>query len=99
MNRSTTPWTSREPLRSSRLAGRTVAAALFSHAAADSVDADFSQAASYYDLACTGGDAEGCYELARLYDAGSGVPKDADRARAFFEKACTGGFAEACGRN
>lgn len=37
---------------------------------------------------CENGEAEGCYELARLYEEGRGVPKDEKVARALYELAC-----------
>jgi TPR repeat protein len=37
---------------------------------------------------CENGEAEGCYELARLYEEGVGVPKDERAARVLYELAC-----------
>lgn len=47
--------------------------------------------ARHLDLArfgCENGEAEGCYELGRLYEEGVGVPKDEKAARALYELAC-----------
>jgi uncharacterized protein len=59
---------------------------------------DFAGAVTFYRKACDGGDAEGCYELAVLYDEAKGVPFDYDLRTAFFAKACKGGFEKACRR-
>jgi len=37
---------------------------------------------------CENGEAEGCYELGRLYEEGHGVPKDEKAARSLYELAC-----------
>jgi TPR repeat protein len=55
-------------------------------------------AAAFFDRACEGGDAGGCYELGLLYDDAKGVPFDSDRAAALYRRACEGGFAKACDR-
>jgi len=39
-------------------------------------------------LGCENGEAEGCYELGRIYEDGSGVPKDEKAARVLYELAC-----------
>lgn len=39
-------------------------------------------------LGCENGEAEGCYELGRMYEEGQGVSKDEKAARALYELAC-----------
>lgn len=40
------------------------------------------------ELGCDDGEAEGCYELGRVYEEGRLVAKDEARARALYERAC-----------
>lgn len=49
---------------------------------------DAAKGASYFDLACTAGEASGCQNLAVLYRDGIGVPKDRDKAEQLVKKAC-----------
>jgi TPR repeat protein len=49
--------------------------------------------AELHEQACTGGAADGCYDLGVMYATGEGVGKDAARAAALYDQACTGGEA------
>jgi TPR repeat protein len=51
-----------------------------------------------WEQACTGGEAQGCFNLGLLYARGQGVPKDECRAATLFEQACRAGMSEACAR-
>lgn len=51
---------------------------------------------SAYEKSCESGDAESCFDLARMYDKGDDVEKDEDRASAFYDKACEGGYFAGC---
>lgn len=53
------------------------------------------EAARLLDRAVAGGAPEAMYELARLYEAGTGVPQNADKALALFERASGLGYADA----
>lgn len=59
-------------------------------------DHDFAGAAEYYRRGCNSDDPGGCYQLASLYEEGSGVPADAAQAAALYQKACNGGDARGC---
>ena len=50
------------------------------------------------DLACKGGDGEGCFDLGVAYEKGNGVTRDRHRAVEFFRRACQLGFSEACAK-
>ncbi|CAF1182899.1 unnamed protein product [Adineta steineri] len=50
---------------------------------------DYEQAAKYFAKAANAGNAEGMYNLARLFDKGLGVKKDHNVAREWLEKAAT----------
>lgn len=39
-------------------------------------------------LGCEGGEADGCYQLGRMFETGTGVPKDVDAAIALYDYAC-----------
>jgi hypothetical protein len=52
--------------------------------------------AHFLDLACKGGESEGCVMLGVLYDNGKGVPKDEARAAALYEMGCNGNASLGC---
>lgn len=47
-------------------------------------------------IACDGGNAAACEEIARAYRDGEGVTPDAGRAASYFQRACDAGRADAC---
>ena len=57
------------------------------------------RAASFYQVACDGGDALGCFNLAELLANGRGVDKDEASAALLYERACAGGVQDACGKD
>lgn len=50
---------------------------------------DLKQAVKWLEAACSAQVAEGCYQLATLYDEGEGVSKSKRRAHVLYEKACS----------
>ncbi|MFL5351635.1 tetratricopeptide repeat protein [Archangium sp.] len=60
------------------------------------MEKDVRRAASLYEKACQGGDAQGCNNLGVMYKQGTGVKKDKRRAAQLFKQACGGGYTEAC---
>ncbi|MEO0467163.1 MAG: TonB family protein [Pseudomonadota bacterium] len=56
----------------------------------------FSESATLYEAACSGGVMEACHDLAHSYENGYGVPKDIGRAQVFFSRACDGNLAQSC---
>ena len=46
--------------------------------------------------ACTGGNAEGCFNLGLMYVKGQGVKQDYFKAKDLFGKACDGGVTNGC---
>jgi TPR repeat protein len=54
------------------------------------------RAVADHQRACDGGDAKGCDDLGKSYEAGRGVPEDRERALALYQKACDGGYAIGC---
>ncbi len=60
------------------------------------VDADPSQAAHYYRLACDAGEKRGCVAFAMLQARGAGIPKEEATALASLETACAERTAQAC---
>lgn len=57
---------------------------------------DLTRAAELYTLACDGESLAQCVNLAKVYDAGRGVPKDPAKALALYRKACNGGESDGC---
>src|SRR5437868_5963195 len=55
---------------------------------------DEHRAATLYEAACSGGSAEGCYNLGVLYANGNGVAKDKHRAVTLFKQACRAGMVD-----
>lgn len=49
---------------------------------------NFAKAKEYYELACNGGDMNGCFALGTLHYKGQGTPKDFFKAFELFETAC-----------
>ena len=68
------------------------------HSAGEGVPADAARAGSYLDLACKGGDGEGCFDLGVAYEKGNGVAADRKHAAELYRKACQLGFAQACAK-
>ena len=66
------------------------------YAVGQGVPRDAVKAGQFYQKACDGGYAAGCYSLGSLYDEGRGVPQDAATAAQLYQKACAGGIAQAC---
>jgi uncharacterized protein len=58
--------------------------------------ADPVRAAGFWDTACRGGDAVGCYALGLAARDGKGVEKDEKRASELIGRACKRGFKKAC---
>jgi TPR repeat protein len=58
--------------------------------------ADMARAATFYGLACEGGNGGGCHALASLHMEGTGVPKDPTRAAELFKKGCEDGDGLSC---
>ena len=60
---------------------------------------DSSEAARYFDIACTGTGGKGpaCVLLALAYENGTGVTKDLNRALAIYEKGCAAQDQDLCG--
>ncbi|MGP1561743.1 MAG: tetratricopeptide repeat protein [Helicobacteraceae bacterium] len=56
------------------------------------------EANALYERACQLGDGRGCYELARLYEAGQDIRYDPSRAVKLHERSCGLGYGEACFR-
>ena len=54
------------------------------------------KAAKRLSKACTGGHSMGCTALAKLYEAGNGVPKDKKRAKRYAAKGCDLGANQSC---
>jgi hypothetical protein len=65
-------------------------ASIFAH------DHDATHAAQYYERGCDSDDAGGCFQLADLYEKGTGVPRDPRRAAGLYERACSGGDLRGC---
>ncbi|HEX4516372.1 MAG TPA: hypothetical protein VH054_22645, partial [Polyangiaceae bacterium] len=53
-------------------------------------------AATYYERACNKNKPSACYNLARLYEYGSGVTVDMTQAKTLYKKGCDGGDRDAC---
>jgi len=53
-------------------------------------------AVSPYQMACDGGDMQGCRELGNAYFNGAVVPKDEKRAADLYQRACNGGDSRSC---
>ena len=61
------------------------------------VEPDSARAMDAYATACTGGNLEGCEELAKGYQEDKGVPSSHGRTCELFSQACGGGRGSACG--
>ncbi len=59
---------------------------------------DMTGALRNFDLACKGGDAEGCAAAGTLRYLGKGGPQDRDKAAHLFDRACKGGAGMGCTR-
>ena len=57
---------------------------------------DLARAAEFFQRACDGGIASGCYQFALLNDDGDGMPRDQALAREAYQRACDGGLQVAC---
>ena len=68
----------------------------FLQSAREGVRRDPVRAAGFYQRACDGGIAPGCYQFARLHDVGHGMPRDQALARESYQRACDGGLQVAC---
>src|SRR5262245_18529606 len=53
-------------------------------------------AAPMYQKGCDGGDGEGCYQLARLYNHGTDLARDPGRVVVFLTRGCELGNGKAC---
>jgi TPR repeat protein len=60
------------------------------------VPKDERRAAIFFEMACEGGVAEGCYQFATHAEKGRGMYDDPELANQSYEKACQGGVARAC---
>jgi TPR repeat protein len=59
-------------------------------------DKDDARAAKLYERACNLAWTPGCYNLAIMYERGTGVPADRHRAAELYQVACTAGAHAAC---
>lgn len=57
---------------------------------------DFAKAATLFQQACTGHQADSCSVLATLYREGRGVAQDAAKALALYDTSCLGGSGRGC---
>ena len=57
---------------------------------------DYQKARKFYEKACNGGDASGCFNLGELYRTGEGVPQDFSKAKELYKKACDEGLEVGC---
>jgi len=62
------------------------------------VTQDYFKAATLYQKACDGGNADGCSSLGNLYRLGNGVTQDAAKARGLLQKGCSSGSQWGCDR-
>lgn len=60
------------------------------------VPTSLSETHRYYEMACTGGYALGCYDLGTLYWTGQGVDVSWPTGQAYYERACGMRHADAC---
>ena len=68
----------------------------FMYANGKGVKQDYATAAKYYQKACDGGNAEGCYNLGLMYAYGKGVKQDYATAAKYYTKAYNGGCVAGC---
>ena len=54
------------------------------------------RAAEFYQRACDGGLASGCFQFALLYAYGDGMPRDQARATESYRRACDGDYMSGC---
>ena len=54
------------------------------------------RAAEFYQRACDGGIASGCFQFALLYAYGDGMPRDQARATESYRRACAGDYMSGC---
>ena len=54
------------------------------------------EAADFYQKACAGGNAKGCFNLAVMYDNGEGVSQDFVRAKELYQQTCEQGAQKGC---
>lgn len=52
--------------------------------------------ADYFDRACDAGEAWGCVNAGKAYEAGDGVPASPDLARGFYHRGCEKKNGDAC---
>ena len=57
---------------------------------------DFETARTYFEQACSGGDAVSCFNIAQMFYAGEGGSVDQKSARSRFKQSCDGGYAVGC---
>lgn len=57
---------------------------------------DYQKAKTMFEKACQEQDAQGCYQLALLYDEGRGVEQDYQKSSLLYEKACEYGNSSSC---
>lgn len=60
------------------------------------VPVDYARGQKTSEKACTGGNAEGCYNLGVMQLRGYGVPVDKAKAKAFFTQGCKMGMQQSC---
>jgi TPR repeat protein len=53
-------------------------------------------AAGTFDAHCRRGEADSCFQLANMLEAGTGIRRDVARAAKLYETACTGGVRHGC---
>ena len=51
---------------------------------------NYEKAARLYEIACDGGNSEGCNKLGRMYDFGSGIEQNDEEAARYYRIACDG---------
>jgi TPR repeat protein len=83
--------------RVSCLAGTSAHCTTWGELAAGAANPDLGSVRNAYDVACRGGDPNGCYRLASLLEPGAMGTPDAEQVSSLHERACNSGVAAACG--
>jgi hypothetical protein len=62
----------------------------------ESVPRDPLKAASYFEIACTGGVATACSNLGLMHHSGDGLPRDVQKGLSYLQRSCDLGYGNAC---
>ena len=68
----------------------------FNQAVNAAENGNYAQAAEWFEQACNGGVADGCFSLGFLYANGQGVKQNYAQAAEWYEQACNGGSVTGC---